>query len=57
MNTIVLNNAYRKIRELNYFESSGLRPPRLGQKPPFRVQKERSLYLCKYNPKFLVLTS
>ena len=41
----------------NYFESSGLGPLRFGQKSPFRVQKEISLYLCKFNPKFLVLTS
>ena len=39
-----------------YFVSSGLGPPRFGENPPFRVQKEISLYLCKYKPKFLVLS-
>ena len=59
MNTIVVNNVYRKIWSTfdNYFESSGLEPLRFGQKPPFRVQGEISLYLCKYKPKLLVLTS
>ena len=59
MNTIVVNIVYIKIGELfhNYFESSGLGPRRFGQKPPFRVQKEISLDLCKYRSKFLVLTS
>ena len=50
MNTIVVNNVYRKIGELLIIiiKFSGLGPRRFGQKPPFRVQKEISLYLCKY---------
>ena len=60
MNTIVVNNVNRKNWRTfdKDFESSGLGPPGFGQKPPFRVQKEISLYLniSKYKPKFLVLT-
>ena len=42
----------------NHFESSDLGPLKFGQKTPFRVQKELSLYLCKYTKsKFLVLNS
>ena len=59
MNTIVVNNVYRKIGELLIIILKVLAfgPRKFGQKPPLRVQKEISLYLCKYKSKLLVLTS
>ena len=59
MNTIVSNNVYRKIGELliSILKILALDLPDSFTKTPFRVQKEISLYLCKYKPKFLVLTS
>ena len=59
MNTIVVNNVYRKIGELLIviLKVLALDLANSVKNPPFRVQKEISLYLCKYKSKFLVLTS
>ena len=57
MNTIVVNNEYRRELLIIILKVLALDLADSVKNPPFRVQKEISLYICKYKSKFLVLNS
>ena len=59
MNTIVVNNVYRKNGELLIIilKVLALDIPDSVKTPHLGSKGDISLSLCKYNPKFLVLTS